>query len=169
MSTKQKVRYINPPNILKGKAGNGGLPETTLIAAQRVIARFRVNFEPEAKGFLQQIKDARQEIHKKNKNKGSNVKASDVEHFKILSPVMQLKANGGMFHYQLISDVADICLQFVESIKEYDAEVLEIIEAYENTIDVILENKLRGDGGPEGYELVMELHKACKRYFKKHT
>lgn len=82
---------------------------------------------------------------------------------------MQLKANGGMFHYQLISDVADICLQFVESIKEYDAEVLEIIEAYENTIDVILENKLRGDGGPEGYELVMELHKACKRYFKKHT
>ena len=81
---------------------------------------------------------------------------------------MHLKANGGMFQYHLISDIADICLQFLEAIEEYNDEAIEIIKAHEQTIQIILDNKLKGNGGKEGYELVKELHQACSRYFKKH-
>ena len=163
MTDDKNVKFINPPNHLKAKAGSGGVPETVLVRAQGVMDAFENDFRPDANKLMQSLKKA---------TKTALTAANNNEQFDkedMIRPIMQLKANGGMFKYQLITDVADICLQFMESVSDLNAEAIDIIRAHENTIGVIIQTDLRGDGGQAGYVLVQELHSACKRYFKKYN
>ncbi|MGB4106362.1 MAG: hypothetical protein WBK55_01040 [Alphaproteobacteria bacterium] len=165
MSKKaRKPRFIKPPNVLKQKVGVGGFDEKLVSRSQEFIEKNQVDFIPFAEKYLKAFAA------------GVNAAAQSNDNFRaardeIIRPVMQLKANGGMFRYQLVSEVADIALQFLEAI-ENDAinpEALDVLRAHENTLKVIITNKLQGSGGAEGFKLVQELDKACKRYFAKYN
>jgi hypothetical protein len=159
---KKKARFINPPNKLRQKVGTGGIDETLLAKSQQYIeTNTEVDFTPVAKDFLQKLAGVIKDI-KSGKISGKDAISA------MINPVMQLKANGGMFRYQLLSDVADIALQFLERIDELNTDGFELIDAHEKTIHVIIANGLRGDGGAEGYKLVKELDQARIRYFDKH-
>jgi hypothetical protein len=80
---------------------------------------------------------------------------------------MQLKANGGMFHYDLVTKIAERFIQFMEVIENLDEEALEIITAFHTTIRAIILGRIRGDGGKRGDELLVALIDACTRYFDK--
>lgn len=162
MSTRKPsatARFINPPNILKQKVGTGGIDESLLDKSQNHIETADLDFTPFAQQFLADFSS----LIKKAKATSDGALIN-----KMVAPIMQIKANGGMFRYQLLSDVADICLQFLEEIKTLDKDSLDVIEAHERTLQIILKHKLKGSGGAEGYALVKELDKACRRYFKKH-
>ncbi len=161
---RSRVKYIKPANTLKKKAGYGGLQEALINKASVFMDNFKLDFKPDAMEFINKLETARKEAQKKLEETGAPLSEID----DVLEPVMQLKANGGMFHYKLITDIADICLQFIEAINTYDKEALSIVEAHEKTLRAILEHNLKGDGGEDGYNLVIELHTACQRYFKKH-
>ncbi len=162
MTTRKKAKFITPPNRLKLLAGSGGLPKGVIDRAQKFMDEFEVDFMPEAEKLITTMMSASDKVLiAVNENK-----PYDKE--EIITPVMQLKANGGQFKYELISDVADICLQFLEAIKEFTPDALDVVRAHHRTIEIIIQNNLRGDGGAEGAILVEELHKACNRYFKKH-
>ncbi len=160
-SSRKKVRFIKPPNIIKQKVGAGGIDETLLEKSQQAINNTEFDFLPYAQQFLKQLSEFVAEARKNNE-------AFHASKEKIIGPVMQLKANGGMFRYQLVSDVADIALQFLESIEVSNDDTFDVIKAHENTIKVIIANKLKGDGGREGYALIKELDQACQRYFSKY-
>ena len=162
MPDTKKVKFINPPNHLKMKVGGGGIPEERIKQAQQLMDTYEVDFRPEAQKLVKNLTKATQAALQ---NTGST---TEINRDHMVFPIMQLKANGGMFKYQLLTDVADICLQFMESVTDYNKEAIDIIKAHENTIQIILKNDLRGDGGAEGYALIQELHQACKRYFKKY-
>lgn len=162
MSPPKKAKFITPPNRLKLLAGSGGLPKSVIERAQKVMDEYQVDFAPEAQKLIVHMKDAASKIIEAvNENKPYNKED-------IINPVMQLKANGGQFKYQLISDVADICLQFLENVEEYNTEALDVVAAHMTTIQIIIKNNLTGDGGKEGEHLVEELHSACTRYFQKY-
>lgn len=156
-----KVRFIKPPNVLKQKVGTGGITQERLEKSQKLIDTVKIDFAPYAQTFLKQMAAEAKKAHKSNDN---FQETKD----KLIGPVMQLKANGGMFRYQLVSDVADIALQFLEDVEEINDDALAVIKAHENAIKIIVSNKLTGDGGKEGYALVKELHNASKRYFAKY-
>lgn len=82
---------------------------------------------------------------------------------------MQLKANGGMFQYQLISEIAALALHFLENVETVNDDALQVVDVHAKTIHIIIANDLKGDGGKEGYALVKELEKACKRFFGKYN
>lgn len=155
------VRFIKPPNKLKQKAGTGGIDEKLLDKAQSYIEKSELDFTPFAQRYLAELAKYAREARQSNDNFATAKN-------RLIGPVMQLKAHGGMFKYQLLSDVADIALQFLESIESMDEDAFKVINAHENTIKIIITNKLTGNGGREGYALVKELDKACQRYFKKH-
>lgn len=161
---KHKVRFIKPPNILKQKVGSGGIDESLLERGQQAIAKADFDFAPYAEQFLKQLADFAKQARKAGNNDNFKVAKE-----KMIGPVMQLKANGGMFQYQLVSDVADIALQFLEAVDAANDDAFEVIQAHENTIKVIIKNKLKGDGGREGYALIKELDQACQRYFTKYN
>jgi hypothetical protein len=159
---KKKVKFIKPPNTLKLKVGSGGIPQERIQDAQLAMEMFETDFSPIAHELIRKFSAGMRGVEK--------AVAAKVEFDRdsIVYPVMQLKANGGMFKYTLMSDVADICLQFMEAVNDYNGDTLEVIRAHENSLRSIIGNDLKGNGGHEGYKLVQELHQACQRYFKKY-
>ncbi len=159
----KKAKFITPPNALKKKAGSGGLPESILKNAQNVMNHFENDFRPEARKLLKTFTLALMESELALRTQTTTANRDS-----LIFPIMQLKANGGMFKFNLLSDVADICLQFMENLEHYNRDALDVIRIHEHTIEVIISRNLRGNGGDEGYSLVQELHKACLRYLKKY-
>lgn len=155
----KKAKFITPPNKLKAKVGNGGLPDSVLEKAQNYINNNQVDFIPQAKIFLDSAK-------------AESIKALEdgmqFDRNKLSLPTMQLKANGGMFRYPLLSEVANICLNFIEKIERMDENAYKVIRAHENAINIIIKHNFHGSGGKEGSALVKELEDVCKRYFSKH-
>ncbi len=159
---KKKPRLVKPINRFKQKVGTGGIDEKLLDDAQTLIEETKIDFSEYAFGYLETLDKIIKQAKKDNKNNSETIN-------KLIRPIMQLKANGGMFRYHLVTEIADIILNFLEEIEKLDNDVYKVIDVHKKTIQVIISNKLTGDGGKEGYELAKELDKACKRYIKKHS
>jgi len=85
----------------------------------------------------------------------------------LIKPIMELKANGGMFKYDLVGKLAGIMLSFLEHISEFNSDALEIINAHEKTLSLIIAKTMNGNGGDLGKTLITELEGACDRYYRK--
>ncbi len=157
----KKPRFINPPNLLKKKVGSGGIDQAYIENAERIIATSKLDFIPYAEQFLKELNTALKAVSKAEKS-------FDEARDDIIKPVMQLKAGGGMFGYELITHVSDILLEYLDTIREINDDTQTIFNAHENALRVIIKNKLKGDGGAEGYKLANELERACLRYFNKY-
>src|SRR5688572_27151193 len=106
---KRKPRFIRPPHTIKKKAGSGGFDEQTVTKIQKHIDQPKIDFTPYAKQFLH---DFIKEVEDASKSKENFVTARE----KILRPLILLKANGGMFQFQLLSEVSDIAAQFLDAV-----------------------------------------------------
>lgn len=159
---RRKAEFINPPNLIKAKVGSGGLSEDILEKAQRLLENNTVDFLPLGEMYLATLMkgiDTAKNAHPDD----------DGEHIisLMLYPAMQLKANGGMFHYQLVTHIADKLIQFLEVITHADIESIEIVMAFHTTIRAVILGRITGDGGRHGAELLSALNEACMRYFEK--
>lgn len=157
---KRNVEFINPPNLLKQKVGSGGLSDDILEKAQALLENNTVDFLPLAEMYLNTMM--------KGINLAKESDGQDQEYViaSMLYPGMQLKANGGMFHYPLVTKIADKLIQFLEVIDEADIEAVEIVLAFHTTIRAVVLGKITGTGGKHGDELMKALDDACTRYFK---
>lgn len=156
-----KVRFFKPPNVFKQKVGDGGIPPERLRKAQDFIESTQVDFKPFAEDYLKTVEKA---LHDYESNLLTSREAID----RMTAPIMQLKANGGMFRYKLISEIADILLYFLEKIDRLNADSLAVIRIHLSTLNSITNNSLTGAGGREGRALTDELEHACDRYIKKY-
>lgn len=154
-----KVRFITPPNHLKNKVGHGGIDKSLIDKAQKAIDECEIDISDMTRELIKEIGTHIENYSAENQNETRE---------KLIEPIMQLKANGGMFQYHLLSDVANIALQFLEAIDELNTDGLAVIKAHERSLDGIVSNNLKGYGGKEGDALISELDKACRRYFGKH-
>ena len=84
----------------------------------------------------------------------------------LMYPVMQLKAQGGLFHYPLISEISHIIIDFLENIPGLDEIVMDITEAYRKSINAIVSAQLKDQNTAHGKSLHIELDKVCNRYYK---
>lgn len=162
-SRKRKAEFITPPNKLKEKVGGGGLNEDILNKAQALLENNAVDFQPLGEMYLEAMMNGLNYAKRAQKNLTDNEALIAT----ILYPAMQLKANGGMFHYPLVTSIADKLIQFLEVIDTPDSEVLEIVLAFHTSIRAVLMGNVKGDGGKYGEELEQALVDACFRYFEK--
>lgn len=158
---KKKAKFINPPNRLREKVGFGGIDPKRLKKGHAFIVSNAFDFEPYARNFLDILETSMQEIRD---GKIEGKEAID----KLSRPVMELKGNGGMFNYRLISEIADIVLNFLENIDTINDDVFEILDVHQKALKIIIANKLTGEGGQVGKELAQELFRACNRFYKKY-
>ncbi len=158
------AQFINPPNTLRAKVGTGGLHDQILDKAQNLLENHAVDFTPLADMYLDRMHSGL--VHARtltdNTTEDEDVIAA------ILFPCVQLKANGAMFHYPLITRIAERFVQFMEVVERLDQESLDIADAFYGTIKLVVSAQIRGDGGDHGDQLVEELNNACLRYFEKH-
>ena len=161
---KRQASIIKPPNILKAKVGFGGLSDQILERAQKLLEEQAKDFRPLAEIYLERMKSG---ISFARESEDKTTTDEDII-AQILFPCVQLKANGGMFHYPLVTRIADRFVQFMEVVERLDHETLDIAEAFYTTIKIVVNSEIRGDGGTQGEALVSELNNACMRYFDKH-
>ncbi len=160
---KRKAEFIKPPNLIKAKVGSGGLADSILDRAEKLLEQNTVDFAPLAEIYLSRMMSGIERAENPKKDDDSEFLIAG-----IIYPCSQLKANGGMFHYPLITRIADRFVQFLEVIETTDEAVLEIARAFHSTIKAIIYAKIKGDGGDYGNELVEALNDACMRYFEKY-
>lgn len=159
---QQKIRraeLISPPNRLKEKVGSGGIDEAVLMKAQELLEKNTINFEPIANMLLDLLVEAIADA-KAGTTKGEEAIEA------MIYPAMQMKAQGSMFHYPLISDISHILVNFLETVEDMNRDVLDIVVAHKMSIKAVLASHLKGDGGKTGKELREALMEACGRYYR---
>lgn len=161
---KGVARFITPPNRLKQKVGDGGIPETLLQRGQDYVDNNPIDFTPYASKFLEELNESLKEALA-----AKNDEERQIVLEKMIPQIMQLKANGSMFKFSLVTYLADIVLDFLENIEVVNSDVFDIVAAHNNCLTIIVNSKLEGEGGKEGKALVKELRSACDRYNKKYN
>lgn len=160
----RRAEFITPPNTLKLKAGSGGLDEKIIEKAQKLIDDSNVDFLPIGQRYLTSLQEGlRLTESKRGTIEDETLIAT------MLYPAMQLKANGGMFKYPMVTSVATKLILFLEHIREPDVDALDIINGFSNSLQAIM---LLGESAPEisehGEDLTLALDEACERYFEKY-
>lgn len=159
-SPRRKAEFIRPKNTLKAKVGSGGVGDDILEKAEALLENHSIDFLPLAEIYLGSLM--------KGIEKAQAPEYEDQDEYVIslmLYPTMQLKANGGMFHYPLITKIADKLIQYLEVIEIADLDAIEIVLAFHTTMRAIILGKIKGDGGSHGKDLIAALDEACTRYF----
>jgi len=155
---KAQPKVIKADKSLQGKIGTGPVDSVIVEKCQMVMDNNDVDFAPLAKEYLDKLHGAIQ-----------TAKNGDVQMDEAVSnmtaPVMQLKANASTFQYNLIGNLANVMLSFLESVKKLDKDAIAIVEAHHKTLSAIVLKKMKGDGGAFGAQMEEELKGACKRYF----
>jgi hypothetical protein len=162
MRKYRRAELISPPNRLKSVVGSGGIDPRLISKAQELLTDNKVDFSPDALVLIDELNTAIQQA------RAGTISGEDALE-RIIYPAMQLKAQGSMFHYNLITDICNILINFLETVQSLDDNVMSIVMAHKMSITAVLSGNIKGDGGKIGKELRDELMDACNRYYKKHT
>jgi len=158
---RRKAEFIKPINILRSKAGYGGLDEDILSKAQALLENNSVDFLPMAEMYLSGMMRGIERARNPAPGESEEILIAGM-----LYPTMQLKANGGMFRYPLVTRIGDKLIQFLEVIEATDKDAIEIVLAFHTTMRAVLMGRVIGSGGKHGDELMQALEAACLRYFQ---
>jgi hypothetical protein len=155
-----KAQLVVPPNQLKEKVGDGGFDEKIVVRAQDQIKNNTVDFKPIAAELIAQLDKAIADA-RSGATKGATALRE------IMAPTMELKAQGSMFHYPLVSEISNILVNFLETLTVMDADALEIVTAHKTSITVALSGQIEEkDRIKVGNELCKALFDSCNRYHK---
>ncbi len=160
-SDKKKARTIKASRLLQAKVGVGPLVDEKLITrSQKLIDGNEVDFAPMAQEYLSLLQTAIDEAKKPGRD-------DKIVLDELVNAVMQIKANATMFDYDLMGGLANVMLNFLETLEAIDNDVIDIVEAHQKTQQMVIGNKMKGGGGEFGRTVTAELKDACKRYFAK--
>lgn len=156
------VEFISPPNNLKAKVGTGGLSEMTLHKADKLMESYAKDYPPVATLDLIRFNESFDQV-----NKG-DVPLARAK--KILSKtVMDLKSNGAMFNYPIVSRISTILLEYISQLETFDQSALDIIQGHYDALRAVIDNQQSGAVDKHGEALILALTLAVDRYFKKKT
>ena len=157
------AEFIRPPNILKAKVGTGGISDQVLNRTQQLLESQATDFTPLGEMYLGRMREG---LDYAKENTDESLCENAIA--RVLFPCVQLKANGAMFHFPLVTNISERFVQFMEVVERLDEDTIEIAEAFYTTLKLVIAGKVKGDGGEQGHALVEELNYACLRYFEKH-
>lgn len=160
-SKVSKVKFLPVKNDLRRKVGRGGLDPSLVNRADTVARKSAPDFAPLATEILARLDGYIAETR-------AAIPADRDMIRRLGGPVMELKANGGMFGYATVTGIADVVLDFLENIEIMDEDAFEIVDLHQLAIRAIISGRIKNEDSAEGRALAEELSRACARYYKKH-
>lgn len=155
-----EVKVYKASRTLQAKVGTGAVGPEVVEKVQKGMDANTTDFQPVAQQFLDQLA-AEIALAAQGKEDMAHLRAN------VTRTVMQLKANGAMFGYALVGDLANTMMNFLESVTALDKDILAILEANHKTLSAIVRMKMKGDGGAQGLALKSELEGVCRRYLER--
>lgn len=154
--THPKARIISASTALQNKVGTGAVDTDLIAKAQVEIDQNEVDFAELAKNDLKTLKE--------NISNGKSMLSkghTSLPNKDFLVPIMNIKANAGSFHYQLVSDISGQILSNIETNTSISKDELDAIELLYKTILIVMTKKITGQGGKEGRELKRGFQELC--------
>lgn len=161
-----KVRLFRLRNKLKEKAGVGraNAGDTTIAteALERALAEMKKSQEDYPDWVKQTLNDLADDL-KAAAEKDEVARQRNFKHIGALAH--ELKGQGGTFGYPLISVFGKSLNEFTEKEVGYITDNhLEIVKAHIDVMRAVIRDRISGDGGNIGRELIMVLERAIKKY-----
>lgn len=155
-------KLVKPENMLKKKVGAGGFNDSDLVRAQQGIDNNKIDFRPLGLDLIKELDTAIADV-----THGAYADKSDEQKFSVLMyPLMQLKSQGGLFQYPLVSRISHITLDFLENITSVDNDVVAIVAAYKKAVQAILTLEIKNETHPIAKQLLTEMDAVFTRYRK---
>jgi hypothetical protein len=149
------ARIVQPKNKLKEKLGEGGFRKENIERAQKNLEEYDVDFFPIAEKYLLEIREVLANKDADNYNP-------------IMDSLVQLRAQGSFFQFKSITAVTDVVVDLIDSLNKIDDTILQIINAYEQSMRIILKMDIKDDQNETCKALLMEMGLVCEKYKKRH-
>lgn len=156
-----EVKYITPPVNLRQKQKLAGVTGTLdgvwMDAAEKSMGNAKFDYLEAVAEDMTRLQAAYDAALKD--------KAGRVERIKELYAIVQtIKGQGSSFGYPLISNVGSQLARFIEDCGDHlsDAQ-MEGVKVHVETLRLIMQQKMEGDGGPMGQKIVAGLALVIKK------
>lgn len=159
----KETRIVKANHLLQAKVGIGSIDEKKVARSQKVMDKMAVDFPEMGLNYLDKLALAVADARTAMKDPATINARRHIQ--AMTEPVMQIKGNAGMFHFALVGALANVMLNFLETLDHIDKDVIEIVDAHHKTLKLLIGNNMQGDGGDYGRQLESELKDACRRYF----
>jgi hypothetical protein len=130
INQNEEVKVFMPRNQLKEKAGSGGVDVSRVKVAEKRLKESSDTFPHiSAKDFDQIEKGLDMAYEGKN-----IVQAKEL----VQSAASELKSNGGMFEYHIISDIAKSLFDFCDAIEGLEGRALTVVQLHVDALRVLM-------------------------------
>lgn len=123
-----------------------------LAQANEAIAALAKEYPVWAARDIVKMNQALQDARSLTGDKRENLIRKDL--FKIAH---NAKGQGATFGYPLITDIGEHLCRYIERVPEIQADEMAVIRTHINAMDTVLKQKLTGNGGETGQELLNQI------------
>lgn len=151
------------PNVLKQKMGLENA-RTPFEMPTEILAEAEEKLEREAEGFLDWAKTFLDDLSEKV-NLARNDPSKRAEHLAEVNRIAhELRGQGGTFGYPLITLFAKSLFETTDYPCREDDANIEICRAHIDTLRAVIREKIEGDGGAIGRQLLTSLNQAIAKH-----
>lgn len=118
--------------------------------AEAAVAALAANYSEWVKEDLGQAREALARAQDSAPDNGAAVAA-------IFGVCHNIKGQGGSFGYDLVTSIGESLCDYIREGEAASEKKLKVIEAHIAAIEFVVENKISGDGGDAGKDLVAKL------------
>jgi hypothetical protein len=161
--TKAKIRFFRLRNKLKDKAGSGvsagglGFALEALDEAMEEMGKFSAGYPEWVAGSINELSEAL------NVAKGAE-EQERARPYKIINDIAHdMRGQGGTFGYPLVTMVSKSLHLFTGRNPGTTDNHVEIIKAHIDTMHVVIRERIEGDGGQVGSELMEALDQGIRK------
>ena len=159
MGDDPKVEIITPPDTLKDKvkAGvSGGVDEKVLERAEAVVASMGGDFVKWAEEDLKSLQRAFNGLNSGTADQKESLRT-------IFQKSHDIKGQGGSFDFGLLTAIGDSLCRLTEEKDQAGPAEIKAIELHVEALNLVLNERLKGDGGDTGAKLLEGLRQVVDK------
>ncbi|MBY0431428.1 MAG: phosphorelay protein [Rhodospirillales bacterium] len=147
-----KAEFIHPPNTLKSKVSYGpdGVDMDMLEKAEAVIANLQGS-------YLEWVQEDLTKLQALYSEAAADESRRPEVFRKIFGISHDVKGQGGSFGYNLMTIIGNQLCRFIEGSKATGTSEMEVIKLHIDAMRLVIGQRLEGDGGKIGDNLVRGL------------
>lgn len=159
---KKKSREVILPNRLREKVGGvpgkiGMIDEEIIARAEKKVEEISATYSDQAGEEIAELQDAFAKCMLRDAEQPTYVR-------KINRLVHDIRGQGSSFGYPLLTEFATFLFDFTDNLQSISPQQMEIIKAHIDTMQVVVNQKINGDGGAVGKQLKEMLKIAIAKY-----
>lgn len=162
-----KVRFYRFKNNLREKtAGLGSESQAVIAIDPEALARAEAALQEMVEDYPDWVKTLLDRLAEEHRRAVDTPHERRGQFEKIRRIAHDMRGQGGTFNYPLMTDFADSLYQFTGPSVGMTDNHVEIIKAHIDSMRVVINERLQGDGGPPGQALKKGLQQAIDKYTK---